>query len=85
MSTTPVVTFSAKVKLTNGSKSVTAGTVTFIEGATVLAGPIALNSGGVVSFSKSNLSVGSHTITAVYNGTANFNASSGSVIQTVRP
>ena len=80
-----IVTFSAKVKLTNGTKSVTAGTVTFMEGSIVLAGPIALNSGGVASFSRSNLSVGTHTITAVYNGTSSFNASSGSVIQIVRP
>ena len=76
------VTFTATV--THDGNAVTTGTVTFKEGAAVLAGPIALNSSGKVSFSKSNLSTGSHTITAVYNGNSNYQTSSRTITQTVR-
>ncbi|MCG3145691.1 MAG: hypothetical protein HONDAALG_03333 [Gammaproteobacteria bacterium] len=56
---------------------ITAGSVTFKEGANTLAGPIALNASGQASFSASNLSVGSHTITAEYSGGAVFLPSQG--------
>jgi hypothetical protein len=47
------------------------GTVTFKEGTTVL-GADATLSGGSATFTTASLSVGSHTITAVYNGDSNF-------------
>jgi hypothetical protein len=50
------------------------GTVTFKEGTTVL-GANATLSGGSATFTTASLSVGSHTITAVYNGDSNFASS----------
>src|SRR5205814_1496024 len=75
------VTFTATV--TGNGSAVTQGSVTFKEGVTVLAGPTALNASGQAFFSTSNLSAGSHTITAEYSGSTNFSPSSGSVSQTV--
>jgi hypothetical protein len=57
--------------------------VTFKEGAATLAGPTALNGSGQASFATAALAVGSHTITAVYDGNATFAGSSGSVSQIV--
>jgi hypothetical protein len=58
-----LVTFTATV---TGSGTPT-GTVTFKDGAAVI-GTGALNGAGVATFSTSALSVGSHSITATYNG-----------------
>ena len=58
------------------------GTVTFSEGATVLAANVPVVA-GVASFSTSSLAVGVHAITAVYSGTTNFGTSTGSMAQTV--
>ena len=76
------VTFTASVKV--GTTPVTEGSVTFREGTTVLAGPLALDGSGQASFSAS-LALGTHVITADYAGTANFQASAGSFTQTVQP
>src|SRR6185436_18073099 len=62
---------------------VTAGTVTFREGATTLAANVAVNGSGQASFNISSLSEGVHAITADYNGTASFLTSSGNRTQTV--
>jgi subtilisin-like proprotein convertase family protein len=76
------VTFTATVM--SGVTPVTVGTVTFREGATVLAGPVSLNATGQASFSTSALTIGDHTITADYSGVAGqFNLSSGNVKQSV--
>src|SRR5439155_1124710 len=74
------VTFTATV--TAGSPA-TQGTVIFREGATVLAGPLALDASGHASFATSSLAVGNHTITADYSGATLSAPSSGSVVQTV--
>jgi len=58
-----LVTFTATV---TGSGTPT-GTVTFKDGAAVI-GTGSLNGSGVATFSTSTLSVGSHSITATYNG-----------------
>jgi Big-like domain-containing protein/VCBS repeat protein/centrosomal CEP192-like protein len=50
------------------------GTVTFVDGSTIL-GTGALNSSGVATYSTSSLTVGSHTFTANYGGDANYNSS----------
>jgi hypothetical protein len=50
------------------------GTVTFKEGTTVL-GADATLSGGCATFTTASLSVGGHTITALYNGDSNFTIS----------
>ena len=76
------VTFTATVR--DGKDRVIQGTVTFKEGATVLAGPITLDANGKATFSISTLSKGDHTITAVYNGTASYETSSASVKQKVK-
>jgi predicted extracellular nuclease len=76
------VTFTATV--VSGGSPATQGTVTFHEGTTVLAGPLALDASGQASFTTSGLGVGTHTITADYSGTPFATPSSGSVVQTVR-
>ncbi len=48
-----------------------AGTVTFFDGATALA-TVPLDSSGRAALTTSVLAVGSHSITATYNGTADF-------------
>ena len=58
------VMFTATVASTNG---VPTGTVTFEDGATVLA--VETLSGGIATFATSTLLVGAHQITAVYGGT----------------
>ncbi|HEV3139193.1 MAG TPA: Calx-beta domain-containing protein, partial [Vicinamibacterales bacterium] len=76
------VTFTATVTTSSGAFA-TDGTVTFKEGATVLAGPTAVGSGRV-SFTTSALSLGLHTITASYTaGSALGTNSSASVSQHV--
>jgi VCBS repeat-containing protein len=57
------------------------GTITFTDGATSLG--IANLSNGQASFTLSTLTVGSHSITAIYAGDANFNSSSSTMDQTV--
>jgi uncharacterized repeat protein (TIGR01451 family) len=75
------VTFTATVAAIPPGAGTRTGTVTFMDGATSL-GTVAL-SGGTASVTTSALTVAAHTITATYSGDANFNASSGSVAQTV--
>ncbi len=61
------------------------GTVTFMDGTTALGTPQTL-SGGTARISTSTLSIGSHSITAVYGGDTNFTGStSGALTQTVAP
>ena len=82
------VTITATVSSAGGVPS---GEVTFKEGATVLAGPLTLQSdasivaatSASVSFSTSTLPAGPHTITTDYAGDGSFDASSGAVTETV--
>jgi hypothetical protein len=55
------------------------GTVTFLNGATVLAKE-ALNGNGAASFSTSKLPLGSNIITAVYGGDSNFDSSNAAPV-----
>ena len=57
-------------------------TVTFCDGSTVLA--TANLVGGVATFTTSALASGSHAITAIYNGAANYATSSAGLTQVVR-
>ncbi|WP_164490069.1 Ig-like domain repeat protein [Runella sp. SP2] len=75
------VTITATV--TSSGNPVTTGTVSFFEGAQALATNVSLNGSGQATFSKSNWTEGGHLVTVHYNGTAGFNSSSGSLIQTV--
>ena len=75
------VTFTAAVT-TTGSKTPT-GSVTFMDGSATL-GTAALNSSAIATYSTSTLSVGQHSITAVYGADTNNAASTSTVlIQTV--
>ncbi|MGB7264158.1 MAG: FG-GAP-like repeat-containing protein [Terracidiphilus sp.] len=73
------VTFTASVS----ASPTPAGSVTFFDGTTALA-TTTLNPSGVAIYSTSNLSVGSHSITAAYQGNSTFAAStSGATTVTV--
>lgn len=73
------VTFTATVAGPTGSTSVPTGTVTFLDGTSMLGtGP--LNGSGVATYSSSALSVGTHSITAQYSGDTNFAPSTSSTI-----
>jgi hypothetical protein len=74
------VTFTATVTSVGGTPT---GTVTFRDGATVLA-IVAVDGSGQATYSTSSLFIGVHSITSTYNGDANFTGSaSAAVIQTV--
>jgi predicted secreted protein len=76
------VTFTATVAAISPGSGTPTGTVTFKNG-TVVLGSGTLSS-GKATFSTSALTVGSHSITATYNGSANFNTSTSAVLtQTV--
>ena len=75
-----LVTFTATVTSTAGTP---AGSVNFVDGATVL-GTMTLSQTGTAAFSMSALSVGVHSITAQYLGSANLAPSTSAVLlQTV--
>ncbi len=69
------VTFTAQVP------SLATGSVQFLDGATVLG--MGTVSGGAATFSTSSLTVGSHSITAVYNGDGNNGPGSSTAIAQV--
>lgn len=74
------VTFTATVASGVGTPT---GTITFMDGATAL-GTGALNASGQATFNTAALAVGSHSVTAVYSGDAQYNTStSASVLQMV--
>ncbi len=65
------------------SPSAATGTVTFLDGSSSL-GTTTVGAGGVAAFSTSSLAVGTHQLTATYNGDANYSPStSPAVTQTV--
>ena len=74
------VTFTATVA---GAGATPTGTVTFKDGGATL-GSGTLNGSGQATFSTSSLSVGTHSITAVYGGDSNYSGSTSPVLtQTV--
>ena len=75
-----LVTFTATV--TSTGKGAPTGTVSFFDGTTNL-GTSPLNSSGVATFMISTLTVGTHSITAMYNGDANFEPSTSPVLKQV--
>jgi hypothetical protein len=77
------VTFTATV--TSDGSPVGEGTVTFAEGSTVLAGPLAVDSTGHARFTTSALAVAGspHSITATYNGSLSYEVSTGTTSFTV--
>ena len=74
------VTFTATV---SGRPGTATGNVTFMEGSQIMASNVTL-SGRSATFTTSSFTVALHAITAIYNGDANFNSSTSSVLnQTV--
>jgi hypothetical protein len=74
------VTLTATVTAQPGFyKGTPTGTVSFFNGSTKL-GTSTLNSGGVATFAISTLAVGTHSITASYNGSSQFASSTSSVV-----
>lgn len=77
------VTFTATVTANSPGSGLPTGTVTFKNGSTTL-GTSSLDGNGHATFITSTLTVGSHSITAAYNGDSNFNTSTSSALtQTV--
>jgi VCBS repeat-containing protein len=76
------VTFTATVSPVAPGAGIPMGTVTFRDGATVLA-MVPLSATGTATSSTSALTVKSHMITAMYSGDGNFTGSSGSLTQNV--
>ena len=77
------ITFTVTVAPQTGSGTPT-GTVTLKNGSTNIGSPIALSNGGG-SLTTTTLPAGPLSITASYNGDANFAAGSGALTQTVNP
>ena len=71
------VTFTATVRAHRGKSTTLTGTVTFKDGATIIASDVPLV-GNKATFTTTALTLGSHTITAVYNGDDNFSGSTSS-------
>jgi RHS repeat-associated protein len=76
-----LVTFTATVTPASGTFD-NGGKVQFAVDGTNIGSPVALARGKAI-FKDSNLTVGSHTITASYSGDGNFTGSSGSITQPV--
>ncbi|MGO4213785.1 Ig-like domain-containing protein, partial [Terriglobus sp. YAF25] len=75
------LTFAAAVTSWSAGPPAGVGSVSFYDGSTLLA-TIAVDSNGRAAYTTSSLTVGSHTITATYNG-ANYASGSGSATITV--
>ena len=75
------MTFTATISVTSPGSGTPTGTVTFYDGANrVGTGDV---SGGIATFSTSTLSVGTHSIKAVYGGDTNFKTSTSSLLSQV--
>jgi hypothetical protein len=77
------VTFTATVTAADPHAGTPTGTVTFMEGSTVLV--TGTLSSGQVQFATSSLMPGTHSISALYGGDANFSPSVAGLTQTVNP
>jgi hypothetical protein len=77
------ILFDAAVTAANGAPGIPTGSVTFREGAAVLA-TAPVNPAGHAAFSYSAFSIGSHTVTADFAGTNGWLSSSGQLAQVVQ-
>jgi hypothetical protein len=75
------------VTLTATESPAAAGTVQFKDGSSTLGSPVAVNGSGVATFSTSALTVGSHSLSAVFTPTdpTSFGPSTGTLTQVVNP
>src|SRR5260370_21023777 len=71
------VTFTATVSAVMPGSGTPTGTVQFKDGINSLGSPVTLSS-GTATFMTSSLSIGTHNITAVYNGHTSFTSSTSS-------
>ena len=78
-----LVTFTATVSAANGAPGMPTGSVSFKQGATVLA-TAPVDASGHASFNVSTLSIGSHNITADFTGTNGWLNSTGIFTQVVQ-
>jgi hypothetical protein len=76
------ITFTAQVQPTSPGSGAATGTVTFFDGATIM-GTANVNSLGLANFTTSSLTSGNHTLTATYNGSTSFAASTSALINQV--
>ena len=75
------ITFKATISVTSPGHGTPTGTVTFYNGTTVLGtGSV---SGGIATFTTSSLSVGTHSIKAVYSGNSDCQTSTSAVLTQV--
>ncbi len=79
------VTFTATVSANTPGSGTPTGTVNFLDGNTVLAANVPLNTRGIATFSTSSLFVASHSITATYLTDSNYASSSGLITFNVGP
>jgi Bacterial Ig-like domain (group 3)/Abnormal spindle-like microcephaly-assoc'd, ASPM-SPD-2-Hydin/Beta-propeller repeat len=77
-----LVTFMVMVAGSHGNTTVPSGAVSLLDGTTFI-GSAAINGFGVARFGTAALSVGSHSITAVYGGDTNFATSTSNQITQV--
>jgi hypothetical protein len=77
------ITFTASVTAIAPAAGTPTGNIRFLADGTEIA-TVPLDATGAASFTTSTLAVGSHRITAVYSGDANFVSSSNTVMQEVR-
>jgi Tfp pilus assembly protein PilV len=75
------VMFTATVAAASPGAGTPTGTVTFYDGSTTLG--TGTLSGGVATYTTSALSIGTHSITAVYGGNTNFTSSTSSALSQV--
>jgi fibronectin type 3 domain-containing protein len=78
-----LVTFTATVSAVGLGAGTPTGTVQFKDNGAPIGSPVVL-SGGTADLSTSTLSIGSHTITAEYSGSGNFNPSNANLTQVVQ-
>jgi Bacterial Ig-like domain (group 3)/Abnormal spindle-like microcephaly-assoc'd, ASPM-SPD-2-Hydin len=76
------ITFMAAVAGPSGNSTLPTGTVNFLDGSAMI-GSGTLNGRGIAAYPTSSLSAGSHSITAVYGGDANFNGSTSNLVTQV--
>jgi len=77
------VTFTATVTAADAGAGTPTGSVTFKDGATVLASDVPLDGTGKATFSTNTLTNGSHSITATFTGTGGWGNSNGGLTQVV--
>jgi hypothetical protein len=79
------VTLTATASLTLSGTNATTGTVTFLDGSTVLASDVPVSANGQATFSTSSLTAGTHVLLARYNGAVGTLSTSGPLSQVVSP